>query len=192
VVVDFPAMGYNWAHAARSATISRLEVDVQRKKWAWLPAVLLVAAIASPAQESPAGAAAPAKDPLRRALERSLLFPGLGQLGEKQYLKAALFAGAEIFCLVEVLLFMDKGNDAYRQYRDATDAASVIEFRALTEKYDNRRNVAILAAAGVWLLNMIDIFVFAKKKYGKKAAVGLQPFIRHENKAIGAGLRVGF
>lgn len=166
---------------------------MQRKKWAWLPAVLLAAAIASPAQQSPAGAAAaPVKDPLRRALERSLLFPGLGQLGEKQYLKAALFAGAEIFCLVEVLVFMDKGNDAYRDYRDATDAAAVIEFRALTEQYDNRRNVAILAAAGVWLLNMIDIFVFAKKKYGKKAAVGFQPFIRHEHRAIGAGLRVGF
>ncbi len=41
-------------------------------------------------------------DRLRKALERSLLFPGLGQLAEKQYVKAAAFASAEIFCLVEV------------------------------------------------------------------------------------------
>jgi len=133
-----------------------------------------------------------AKNPLRKALERSLLFPGLGQLGEKQYAKAALFGGAEIFCLVEVLIYMSKGNAAYRDYRDATDTADVIEFRRQTEEYDNNRNIAILAAAGVWVLNMVEIFVFAKKKYGKKAAVGFQPFYNHENKAIGAGLRFGF
>ena len=166
---------------------------MRRKKWAWLLALLLAWGTVAPAQAGPpATAPAPGKSPLRKALERSLLFPGLGQLGEKQYVKAALFAGAEIFCLVEVVIFMSKGNDAYGHYRDAADPAAVVEFRRLTEKYDRRRNTAILAAAGVWVLNMIDIFVFAKKKYGKNAAVGFTPFYNHENKAIGAGLRFHF
>jgi hypothetical protein len=163
------------------------------KKWTCWPALLLALRLMLPAQAGlPAATPAPGKSPLRKALERSLLFPGLGQLGEKQYLKAALFGGAEIFCLAQVLMLMGKGNDAYSNYRDAGDAASVAEYRAQTEKYDKQRNTAILAAAGVWVLNMVDILIYAKKKYGRKTAIGFQPYYRHENQAIGAGLRLHF
>jgi len=166
---------------------------LRKRKWAWLPVLLLAGRLMAPAQTVQPGNASPSgKGPLRKALERSLLFPGLGQLGEKHYVKAALFAGAEIFCLVDVIIFMGKGNDAYHSYRDATDPEAVIEFRRQTEKYDTYRNTAILAAAGVWVLNMIDIFIFARKKYGKNAAFGFEPFYHHENKAIGAGLRCSF
>ncbi len=166
------------------------EAKLFRTKGTWLLALLLAGRFMIPAQSAAPLSAAPAeKSPLRRALERSLLFPGLGQLGEKQYVKAALFAGAEIFCLVEVIIFMGKGNDAYDQYRDATDPQAVIEFRSQTEKYDGNRNIAILAAAGVWVLNMIDIFIFTKKKYAKNAVIGFQPFYNHENKTIGVNLR---
>ena len=164
-----------------------------RNKTAWVLSLMLAWRIMIPAQGAvPVSAARPEKTPLRKALERSLLFPGLGQLGEKQYVKAALFAGAEIFCLAQVLIFMGKGNNAYKQYRDASDYEAVIEFRGQTEKYDKRRNTAIMAAAGVWVLNMIDIFVFAKKKYRGKAAIGFQPYYNHENKTIGADLRLHF
>jgi hypothetical protein len=164
-----------------------------KKNGTWLLVLLLAWRITVPAQGALPGNTPPVqKTPLRKALERSLLFPGLGQLGEKQYVKAALFGGAEIFCLAQVLIFMGKGNSAYDDYRNATDPAAVIEFRSLTEKYDKQRNTAILAAAGVWVLNMIDILVFAKKKYGKKAAIGFQPYYNHENKTIGAGLRLHF
>lgn len=166
---------------------------MHKKKRAWLLALLLAGRIMVPAQDvQPENTPPPGKGPLRKALERSLLFPGLGQLGEKQYVKAALFAVAEIFCLAEVMIFMGKGNDAYHQYRDATDPAAAIQFRSQTGKYDKRRNTAILAAAGVWVLNMIEIFVFARKKYGKNAAIGFQPFYNHENKTIGANLRFRF
>lgn len=131
----------------------------------------------------------PEPDRLRRALERSLIFPGLGQLGEKQYVKAAVFASAEIFCLARAFIQAGKGNDAYRGYRDAADAASALEWRRLTEACDRRRNASLLAAAGVWVCNMIDIFVFAKKKY---AVVAFQPFYDHENQAFGAGFTYHF
>jgi hypothetical protein len=166
---------------------------LRRKKAAWLLVLLLAGQIMFAAEETqPVKNQPPKKDPLRKALEKSLLFPGLGQLSEKQYVKAALFGGAEIFCLAQVLILRGKGNDAYKKYRDATDPLTVIEFRGQTEKYDRRRNAAILAAAGVWVLNMIDILIFAKKKYGKKASIGLNPYYNHENKTIGAGLRFHF
>jgi hypothetical protein len=156
-------------------------------------ALLLVWRITIPAQGAlPANTPPVQKTPLRKALERSLLFPGLGQLGEKQYFKAALFGGVEIFCLAQVLIFMGKGNSAYDDYRNAGDSQAAVEFRGLTEKYDKQRNTAILAAAGVWVLNMIDILVYAKNKYGKKAFIGFQPYYNHENKTIGAGLRLHF
>ena len=166
---------------------------MRRKKGVWLPALLLAWRIMMPAQgATPVNTPRLEKNPLRKALERSLLFPGLGQLGEKQYVKAALFGSAEIVCLVQVLIFRGKSNNAYKKYRDATDPLTVIEFRNQTEKYDRRRNTAILTAAGVWVLNMIDIFIFAKKKYGKKASIGLNPYYNHENKTIGAGMRFHF
>ena len=95
-----------------------------KQKAVWLLVLLLAGQVMLPAQGArPENSPPPEKGPLRKALERSLLFPGLGQLGEKQYVKAALFGGAEIFCLVQVLIFMGKGNDAYKKYRDATDPA---------------------------------------------------------------------
>jgi len=134
----------------------------------------------------------PEPDRLRKALEKSLLFPGLGQLAEKQYVKAAVFASAEIFCLIKVAINIGKGNEAYRNYRDAKDPAAAVEWRLQTAKYDRRRNTAILAGAGVWVLNMIDIFVFAKKKYGRNAAVAFHPYYNHENQTFGAGFTCCF
>ena len=164
-----------------------------KKKAAWLLALLLAGRILFPAEGAqPENIPRPEKNPLRKALERSLLFPGLGQLSEKQYVKAALFGSAEILCLAQVLIFRGKGNEAYHNYRDVKDTAAAVEWRLQTEKYDRRRNTAILAAAGVWVLNMIDILIFAKKKYGKKASISLNPYYNHENKTIGAGMRFHF
>lgn len=158
-----------------------------RKKALVLLVVLMVGQVLFAAEE-----VKPESDRLRKALEKSLLFPGLGQLAEKQYVKAAVFASAEIFCLAQVVIHIGKGSEAYHNYRDAKDTAAAVEWRLQTEKYDRRRNTAILASAGVWVLNMIDIFVFAKKKYGRKAAVAFHPYYNHENQAFGSGIRYCF
>jgi hypothetical protein len=136
--------------------------------------------------------AKPEAERWRRALERSLLFPGLGQLYEKQYAKAALFASAEVLCLAEVFINARKGNDAYHRYRAAADVAAAVDWRARTRAFDRRRDIAILAGAGVWVLNMIDMFVFAKRKYGRHALVSFHPFFNHETHAIGAGCACRF
>ena len=135
-----------------------------------LLAVLLAGSPALRGEEKP-----PEEPRLRKALERSLLFPGLGQLGEKQYVKAALFAAAEIVCLSLAVFMAARATTPTDDYRDATDPADGRGLAPRDRARDRRRNTAILAAAGVWVLNMIDIFVFAKKKYGGRAIVGLPP-----------------
>jgi hypothetical protein len=136
--------------------------------------------------------AKPESERLRKALERSLLFPGLGQLYEKQYVKAALFAAAEVFCLAQAVRSAGRGNDAYGRYRDAATPEEAVAWRSQTERFDRRRNTAILAAAGVWALNMADMFVFAKKKYGRGRSVAFHPFYHHESQAVGAGITCRF
>lgn len=149
---------------------------------------LLLALLAAPpvlrAADEP-----PARDPRqRKALEKSLLFPGLGQLYEKQYAKAALFGLAETACLALVIVYFARGNDAYREYRQAATALDARIWRQETERLDRRRNTALLAAAGVWALNLADILVFTRKKYGREKSLAIQPFYRHENQAYGAGV----
>jgi hypothetical protein len=158
--------------------------------------VLLLLAMLLAGQWMLRGESREAKKPedgrLRRALEWSLLFPGLGQLYEKQYAKAALFAAAEILCLAQVVINAREGNDAYRRYRDAGDIAAAMAWRERTEQSDRKRNTAILAGAGVWVLNMVDIFVHAKKKYGRERSLTFHPYYRHEDQAYGAGVTCRF
>ncbi len=154
---------------------------------------LLLAALAAAPGALPGEEEKTAADPrLRQALVRSLLFPGLGQLHEKQYLKAALFASAEIACLALAVVHAGRGGDAYWNYRQAATAEDAVRWRAETERCDRRRNRAILAAAGVWVLNMADIFVFAKRKYGRQRALAIHPFCDPENHAYGAGITCRF
>lgn len=163
-----------------------------RKLAAWLlPLALLAGPRASPGAEKPADKQV--ENPrLRAALERSLLFPGLGQLYEKQYLKAALFAGAELACLALVAVHFAEGKDAYWNYRQAASSADAVRWRNETERLDRRRNAAILAAAGVWALNLVDIFVHAKKKYGRGKSLAIVPFYHRESHAYGAGVACRF
>jgi len=153
----------------------------------FLLAVLLAGPAALRGEEKSPGDAR-----LRKALKMSLLFPGLGQLSEKQYVKAVLFSAAEVFCLVQVVANARQGNSAYWKYRTAATAGDAVEWRSETERLDRRRNTAILAAAGVWVLNMVDIFVHAKKKYGREKSLAFHPFYHHESQAYGAGITCRF
>lgn len=103
------------------------------------------------------------------SMHKSLLWPGWGQLSEKRYLEGILLSVAETFCLVEVLLNNHKGNNEYKLYKKADNVQDAVKYRRLTEKYDTRRNQFLLAAAGIWVVNLIDMyFIFKGKKNGEK------------------------
>jgi hypothetical protein len=101
------------------------------------------------------------------SLHKSLLFPGWGQLAEKRYIEGVVFLSAEIFALYKVFSYNHKGNTAYAQYRDAANMADAVHHRQMTEDYDKKRNQYLLVAAGVWVINLIDIYFIIKNKEKK-------------------------
>jgi len=117
------------------------------------------------------------------SLKKSLLIPGWGQLAEKRYLEGAVFLAADLFCLYEVFNFNRKGNRYYKKYKEAGTIDDAVAFRELTEKYDKRRNIYMLAAAGVWALNLLDIYIIVKGKQNKKLKLKLES---------GANKKLGF
>jgi len=71
---------------------------------------------------------------------------------------------AETLCLYQVISNNHRGNEAYADYKAAESKTAAMENRALTERYDTRRNQWILAAAGVWVANLVNIQLITKNK----------------------------
>jgi hypothetical protein len=108
------------------------------------------------------------------SLKKSLLIPGWGQFAEKRYIEGVFFLSSEIFSLYKIFSTDHKANKFYRQYKEADNTEDAIKFRELTEKYDKDRNIFILAAVGIWAVNLVDIYVIVKKKEKKKLEVKLE------------------
>ncbi|MBL7082590.1 MAG: hypothetical protein ISS41_03025 [Candidatus Aminicenantes bacterium] len=117
------------------------------------------------------------------SLQKSLLIPGWGQFAEKRYLEGALFLSAEIFCIYKIFLNNHKSNDYYDLYKTADNTTDAVNYRNLTEKYDIRRNKFLLAAAGIWIINLIDIYIIVKKKEKKSGNLKLK-LEHNENKTL--------
>lgn len=117
------------------------------------------------------------------SLQKSLLIPGWGQMAEKKYPEGFLFLSVEIFCLYKVFSYNHKGNKYYDLYKKADTVGNVIQYRELLEKYDTRRNKFILAVAGIWVINLIDMYFIVRNKEKKKAKLKLE-IKQNENKEL--------
>jgi hypothetical protein len=107
-------------------------------------------------------------------LEKSLIIPGWGQLSEKRYIEGAFFLAAEAFCIFKIFVNDHAANRNYGLYKKAETVDDAVRFRQLTEQFDRRRNQSLLAAAGVWALNLLDIFLIVKNKESKDKAFSLR------------------
>ena len=125
------------------------------------------------------------------SLQKSLLIPGWGQISEKRYLEGILFLSAEVFCLYKVISYNHKGNDYYNLYKNADNISNALEYRALTEKYDTKRNRLILAAAGIWIINLVDIYFIIKKKDKKERNLKIK-LEHNENKDLAFTINFSF
>lgn len=108
------------------------------------------------------------------SLHKSLLVPGWGQLAEKKYVEGIVFLMAELFALYKVLAKDHRGNQSYDQYKEADSVDDAVKFRELTEKYDTERNQYLLVAAGIWAVNLIDIYFIVKAKKKRENVLGLR------------------
>jgi hypothetical protein len=157
--------------------------------WLVLPFLLwpLQAAPAPGQEKTPAEASRPTLG----TLEKSLLFPGWGQLAEKRYVEGIAFLSAEIFCLIEIFVDNHRGNENYALYQQAMTTDDAVRYRRLTEKYDTRRNQFLLAAAAVWAVNLVDIYLIVTNKEKKERAFTLK-FERGKNKTISLAVAYRF
>ena len=122
-----------------------------------------------------------AKNPKKtRALEKSLIFPGWGQLHEKQYFKGVLFITAELIAITSAVVSNHFGNKNYNKYRSSITESDALFYRKETEKFDRERNLFIVAGIGVWIINMVDIYIFKKKMERKGINISLKKGINNE------------
>lgn len=98
------------------------------------------------------------------SLEKSIIFPGWGQISEKRYLEGVVFATSELFCIAGIFKNLREGNKYYELYKKADNPEDAIKFRELTIKFDRRRNRFIAGAVLVWALNLIDMSIISKRK----------------------------
>ena len=129
--------------------------------------VLLLPAPGSGAEDPPASG------PKLGPLEKSLIFPGWGQISEQHVVKGAAFAVAELACLGAAIYHNSLGNENYARYRAATDEPAAVRYRSLIVRHDGRRNAFLLAAAVVWAVNLIDIYRLVQGKETKPGALSL-------------------
>ncbi|MFW6128881.1 MAG: DUF5683 domain-containing protein [Candidatus Aminicenantaceae bacterium] len=125
------------------------------------------------------------------SLHKSLLFPGWGQMAEKKHLKGMVFISSEIFCFYKILSNNHKGNDYYEKYQAADNEEDAIKYRELTEEYDTKRNQYMLAAAGIWIVNLLDIYLIFKKKEKNKNSFQITLFY-DRNESLGINCSFSF
>lgn len=104
----------------------------------------------------------------RDAVFRSMLVPGWGQSYNRQPVKGLVVGGLTLATLGGALAFHLSGRTAEEDYRSKTTAAALgaspgAEAVALRERAESRyawRNGLLWAAAGVWVVNVVDAYAF--------------------------------
>jgi len=120
----------------------------------------------------------PPKD--TRALEKSLLFPGWGQLQEKKIVKGLLFMAGELIAITGAVIANSSGNRNYNRYKSSKTLEDAVFYRQETERYDKRRNLFIAAGIGIWIINMVDIYLYKKKDRRKGIRLSLKGMVSNE------------
>jgi len=92
-----------------------------------------------------------------------LLIPGIQQLKEGKYLKGFLLSAGFASCVGMALWKNSQGYEYYDLYLKATVVEDVIRYREMTEEKFRERNYFIAAAAGIWLIHLIDLRTSNKK-----------------------------
>lgn len=95
------------------------------------------------------------------ALTKSLLVPGLGQIGNRSYKKAILFAGLEIWFFTATRHYARQASEAHDYYESSTDLANRRDgFFLFDNKRKNRNKYAWYAGLTIFI-SMFDAYVDA-------------------------------
>ena len=95
------------------------------------------------------------------ALFKSMLVPGLGQLGNRRYTKALLFAGLESWFIVSSLHYASQASDARQSYLEAEDINVRRDYYNLYDNKRTNRNKFTWYAGLTIFISMFDAYVDA-------------------------------
>lgn len=96
-----------------------------------------------------------------KALLKSMVLPGWGQLGNKKYVKAVLFAGFDAWMVLSALHYGRQASDYRDQYNNATEISLKNEYYGLYLDRKDERNKFTWFAVITSFIAMFDAYVDA-------------------------------
>lgn len=94
-------------------------------------------------------------------LIKSMVLPGWGQLGNRRYFKAVLFAGLDAWLVVSAVDHGQQARDYFDQFESATDIGDRNAFHTLYRRSRDDRNRFTWFAVIVTLISMFDAYTDA-------------------------------
>lgn len=120
------------------------------------------------------------------ALIKSVFIPGLGQLGNRRYIKAAFFMGLDAWFVGSVIHYGRQASDFRDQYEKSTDIAARNDYYDLYQDRKNQRNKFTWYAVIVTFISMFDAYVdahlsgFPQKADEGRVSFNLEPSFEGE------------
>lgn len=95
---------------------------------------------------------------------QSLFIPGWGQYSQGYRLKGVIFATVAATAAIMAIYYNDQAGETYDRYQSSTDIEEIRAMRKKTERYDVRRNKAIIGYCFTYGINLVDIYYFSTKE----------------------------
>jgi hypothetical protein len=128
-------------------------------------------------------------------LFKSMLVPGWGQMGNRRYLKAVVFAGLDAWFLVSTIHYGQQASDFRRQFENATDISERNDLYNLYQDRRDNRNKFTWFAVITTFVAMFDAYVdahlsgFPRIEQSDNISVHVEPLLEG---GVAANISVGF
>ena len=96
-----------------------------------------------------------------RAIFKSMVIPGWGQVGNRRYIKAAVYASLEVFWITLALDYRSQANDYYDRFLKADSLSTKNYFYSLYDDKKNKRNRYYWFFGLTTFISMFDAYVDA-------------------------------
>ncbi len=96
-----------------------------------------------------------------KAIFKSMLIPGWGQIGNRKYLKAGIYASLESFWVILALDYRSQANDYFDKYSKSDSLSDKNEFHRLYDEKKNKRNRYYWFFGLTTFISMFDAYVDA-------------------------------
>ncbi|MBZ0264216.1 hypothetical protein K8I28_06070 [bacterium] len=119
---------------------------------------------------------------------RSLAVPGWGQFYNEQPLKGWIFFAGEAAAISSWLIADQMYEDSYEDYLLAKTPNKAAKLYDDVQQARLIKNVTLASAGGVWVLNVLDAWLFSKDREGSLFGFGIQ----QDDSAVSFQVKVNF